>query len=109
MTDAIPEQDIPQEDLSLIMEEEPETVTRRIRIRPEVVMGVIALLSALVLVLAIAVSLPYIRAEREEAAAQSSQLWGSPGAVVSSLEHSSSAWSLLPRSHRSAVLCWAAL
>ena len=36
MTDAIPEQDIPQEDLSLIMEEEPETVTRRIRIRPEV-------------------------------------------------------------------------
>lgn len=61
LTDAIPEQDESQEILSELIEEEPKTTFHLHRIRPEWIIGIIALLCTLLLAVTIILCLPYMR------------------------------------------------
>lgn len=63
MTDIAPEQEIPQEVLSQIMEEEEDRFSPPRKLRPEAVMSIIALVSAVILALTVVLCLPYISAE----------------------------------------------
>lgn len=64
MTDITPEQEIPQEVLSEIIDEEAERFSPPHRLRPEAIISIIALLAAVILALTVVVSLPYMTAEQ---------------------------------------------
>ena len=63
MTDAIPEQENQSDALEQILEEETAGFAAPRRLRPEAIMGIIALLCAVILVLTTVICLPYMRQE----------------------------------------------
>jgi len=65
MTDITPEQELPQDVLSELIEEESQQFSPPHRLRPEAIISIIALVSAVVLALTVVICLPYITADPE--------------------------------------------
>ncbi len=66
ITDAIPEQERPREELEeLLPEEEVRPFSPPGKLRPEAIIAIIALLSAVILALTVALSMPHMQAEPE--------------------------------------------
>lgn len=65
ITDMIPEQELPQDVLTDIIEEDAQHFSPPHRLRPEAIMSIIALVAALILGLTVALCLPYLAPEPE--------------------------------------------